>query len=165
MYTCLVLGLSLHWYHYSFRAYDKYGCCCCCSVTLLCPTFCHPMDPGSSVRGISQARILQWAAISFSRGSSQPGDWTHVSCKFPAFQVDSLPLSPGEALYLAIEPIYLVHMCLSNKIAVDDGRGPDYQAYCSVQATDTWGCMLSWYWDEWNNTLPSRSSQHCEGNK
>ena len=38
--------------------------------------FCHPMDyspPGSSVRGISQARILEWLAISFSRGSSWPG--------------------------------------------------------------------------------------------
>ena len=33
-----------------------------------------------SVRGISQARILEWVAISFSRGSSQPRDATHVSC-------------------------------------------------------------------------------------
>ena len=32
---------------------------------------CSP--PGSSVHGISQARILEWVAISFSRGSSQPG--------------------------------------------------------------------------------------------
>ena len=39
---------------------------------------CNP--PGSSVRGISQARILGWVAISFSRGSSQPRDQTHVSC-------------------------------------------------------------------------------------
>ena len=35
--------------------------------------------PGSSVHGIIQARILEWAAISFSRLSSQPRDWTHVS--------------------------------------------------------------------------------------
>ena len=47
---------------------------------------CNPMDcnpPGSSVQGILQARILDWIAISFSRGSSQPGDWTcisYVSC-------------------------------------------------------------------------------------
>ena len=42
-----------------------------------------PMDcsrPGSSVRGIFQARILEWFAISFSRGSSQPRDQTCVSC-------------------------------------------------------------------------------------
>ena len=45
--------------------------------------FCHPMNcspPGSSVCGISQARIQEWVAISFSRGSSQPRDQTHVSC-------------------------------------------------------------------------------------
>ena len=36
--------------------------------------------PGSSVRGISQARMLQWGAISSSRGSSQPRDGAHISC-------------------------------------------------------------------------------------
>ena len=36
--------------------------------------------PGSSVHGILLARILEWVAISFSRGSSQPKDWTWVSC-------------------------------------------------------------------------------------
>ena len=36
--------------------------------------------PGSSVHGISQARTLEWAAISFSRGSSRPRDWTPISC-------------------------------------------------------------------------------------
>ena len=36
--------------------------------------------PGSSVHGILQARILEWVAIPFSRGSSQPRDWTQVSC-------------------------------------------------------------------------------------
>ena len=42
-----------------------------------------PMDwslPGPSVHGISQARILEWIPISFSRGSSQPRDQTHISC-------------------------------------------------------------------------------------
>ena len=46
-----------------------------CSVTQSCPTLCDPIDhslPGSSVHGIFQARILEWAAISYSRGSSQP---------------------------------------------------------------------------------------------
>ena len=48
-----------------------------------CPTLCGPMDyslPGSSVRRILQARILEWVAILFSRGSSRPRDWTQVSC-------------------------------------------------------------------------------------
>ena len=42
----------------------------------------HPMDcslPGSSVHGILQARILEWVAVPFSRGSSQPRDWTQAS--------------------------------------------------------------------------------------
>ena len=44
--------------------------------------FCNPMDcsmPGSSVHGIFQARILEWVAISFSRGSCWPRNWTQVS--------------------------------------------------------------------------------------
>ena len=42
-------------------------------VAQSCPTLCDPMDcslPGSSIHGILQARILEWVAISFSRGSS-----------------------------------------------------------------------------------------------
>ena len=51
-------------------------------VAQSCPTLCNPMDcslPGSSVHGILQARILEWVAIPFSRGSSQPRNWTRVS--------------------------------------------------------------------------------------
>ena len=43
----------------------------CCLVAKSCPPLCDPMDcspPGSSVHGISQARILEWVAISFSTG-------------------------------------------------------------------------------------------------
>ena len=56
---------------------------CVCSVGQLCPALCNLMDcslPGSSVHGIFQARILEWVAIPFSRASSQPRDWTQVSC-------------------------------------------------------------------------------------
>ena len=52
-------------------------------VAQSCPTLCDPMDcnlPGSSVHGIFQARILEWVAISFSRRSSWPRDWTCISC-------------------------------------------------------------------------------------
>ena len=48
------------------------------SVTQSCPTLWGPMD--YTVHGILQARILEWAAIPFSRGSSQPRDRTQVSC-------------------------------------------------------------------------------------
>ena len=52
-------------------------------VAQSCPTLCNPMDcslPRSSLHGISQARILEWVAISFSRLSSQPRDRSWVSC-------------------------------------------------------------------------------------
>ena len=50
-------------------------CCCCCLVSKLFPFFFNSRDcspPGSSVHGISQARILEWVAISFSSISPQP---------------------------------------------------------------------------------------------
>ena len=59
---------------------------CVHSVTQSCPTLCDPIDcspPGPSVPGVSQAKILEWIAISFCRGSSRPRDRTHISCKFP----------------------------------------------------------------------------------
>ena len=52
-------------------------------VAQSCPTLWDPMDcslPGSSVHGIFQAIVLEWLAIFFSRGSSQPRDRTRVSC-------------------------------------------------------------------------------------
>ena len=51
-------------------------------ITPLCPTLCDPMDcspPGSLIYGISQARILEWVAMPFSRGSSQLSDRTRIS--------------------------------------------------------------------------------------
>ena len=52
-------------------------------VAQSCPTLCDPVDcslQGSSIHGILQARILEWVAISFSSGPSQPRDQTQVSC-------------------------------------------------------------------------------------
>ena len=81
--------LLVSWYYLQF---------CCYFVAQSCPTLCDPVDcntSGSSVPGIFQARILEWVAISFSRGSSQPG----IELTSPAFQADSLPLShPGNPI-------------------------------------------------------------------
>ena len=63
---------------------------CVCLVAQSCPTLSNPIDcnpPGSSVHGILQARILEWVAIPFSRGSSQP----RTELRSPA---DSLPAEP-----------------------------------------------------------------------
>ena len=54
-----------------------------CAHAQPCLTLCDAMDcspPGSSVHGILQARILEWVAISSSRGSSRSRDWTQAAC-------------------------------------------------------------------------------------
>ena len=67
-----------------------------CLATSAVSTLCDRMDcspPGSSVHGMLQARVLEWVAMSFSRGSSQPRDQTCVSCLLH-WQAGSLPLTP-----------------------------------------------------------------------
>ena len=62
-----------------------------------CPTLCDPLDcspPGSSVNGIFWARILEWAAMPFSRGSSWPRDWTRVFCTAGRFFTTKPPWKP-----------------------------------------------------------------------
>ena len=76
------------WYFYLIgvkisktRFYEVFHHVCMHAQSFL--TLCDPMDysrPGSSVHGIILARILEWVAISSSRGSSSPRDLTHVSC-------------------------------------------------------------------------------------
>ena len=57
-------------------------------VAQSCLTLCNPMD--HTVHGIFQARILEWVAFPFSRGSSQ----SRIEPRFPVFLVDSLPAEP-----------------------------------------------------------------------
>ena len=60
----------------------------CVLVAQSYPALCNPTDcspPDFSVHGILQARILEWIAIPFSRGTSQPSDWTLVSCMVGRF--------------------------------------------------------------------------------
>ena len=77
---------------------------------------CSP--PGSSVHGILQARILEWVAISSSRGSSQPRDQTHVSCvSFIGRQILyqlSQQGSPHEQRQITPTSIYTDNFCLQH---------------------------------------------------
>ena len=74
--------------------------CICLLVVQSCPTLCDPIDyspPGSFVREILHARILEWIAIPFSRRSSRPrdGTWIHKSAhKLQAHLLQSKP--PGQ---------------------------------------------------------------------
>ena len=75
-------------------------CVCVCLVAQWCPTLCNPLDcslRGSSIHGILQARILEWVAMPFSRGSSQPRDRI-VSAVSVGLQVDSLPIAAAKLL-------------------------------------------------------------------
>ena len=88
--TALVSALSVtKWFAREtkwFRRQDRknvhaFGCLLLCAQS--CPTLCNPVDcspPGSSVHGILQARMLEWVAISSSRGSSQCRNWACISC-------------------------------------------------------------------------------------
>ena len=87
---CLGICLAMRgtWVPYLVRKLGSHRCVCVCVCvwereSLSGPTLCNPVDcslPGSSVHGILQARVPEWFAISFSRGSFWPRDWTPVSC-------------------------------------------------------------------------------------
>ena len=81
-----------------------------CLVTQSCPTLWDPLDcspPGSSFLVVFQARILEWAAISFLRGFSWARDQT---CGFSALQADSLPAEPSGKL--KYQEILKVRTCI-----------------------------------------------------
>ena len=77
----VLFSVFLIFWHLRFRYIHI---CCCCLVTKSCPALLWPpLDcslPDSSFHGIFQARILEYVAISFSRGFSWPRDQTHISC-------------------------------------------------------------------------------------
>ena len=83
-------------------------------MTQSCLTLCNLMDcspPSSSVRGILQARIMEWVAICFSRGSSWPRDWIWVSCiagRF--FTVWDTRVACNRNDFLLFMELYLYHV-------------------------------------------------------
>ena len=86
----MLLSVPLSCSHHFIKTYGGGGL-----LAKLCPSLCDPMHcslPGSSIHGILQGRILEWVAIPFSSGSSQPG----MEPGSPAMQEDSLGFeSPG----------------------------------------------------------------------
>ena len=99
-------------------------------------TLCDPMgcnSPGSSVHGIIQARILEWVAISCSRGSSQPKDWTKPSMHilvsipqlipppFPAFGNHKfvLYICDSENKYLKLWKSYCLFLLFYSALVVE----------------------------------------------
>ena len=103
--VCLIhLKYAIQW----SKFIQSCGLCCSSLVAKACSTLWDSMDsspPGSSVHGTSQARILEWVAISSFRDSFQPRDWTHISCTAGGI----LPLSHRGSLFLS-----LLHSVLGN---------------------------------------------------
>ena len=94
-----------------------------------CPTLCDLMDcspPGSSILGILQTRTLEWVAISFSRGFSQPGDQSRVSCLTIGFSTTEPPGKPLAGL-LASHKSFRYHG--KNEMGKESGEGS--QVLCS----------------------------------
>ena len=100
-------------------------------VAQSCPMLCNPIDctpPGFSVHGILQARIMEWSAIPFARGSSQPRDRTQVSCTVGRFLTiwtirEALLLESGLCLckkHYILQNLHLKHSLLRN-----ENRGPE----------------------------------------
>ena len=94
-----LIYLNTHLFNFSANIYWPVAMCPVCeySVTQLCPALCDPMDfslPGSSAHGIFQARIVEWVAVSFSRGIFlTQGLHPHLLCHLN-WQAGSLPLVP-----------------------------------------------------------------------
>ena len=109
-------------------------------VAQSCPTLCNPMDcgpPGSSVRGLLQARMLEWVAISFSRGSPWPRDWTGS----PALQADALLSEPpGKPLKTSRGTIEIVHVCVQSCLTFFDSMD------CSLLGFSVLGIFQQEYW-------------------
>ena len=104
-------------------------------VTQLCPTLCDPMDcslPGSSVHGILQARILEWLAIPFSRGSSWPRDRTQVSHIVGRFFT---VWTTREALLLVLLFLFTLFLSFSNSDLF-------YSCLCIL-----YNVLFSWFWN------------------
>ena len=95
---------------------------------------------GASVHGIFQARILEWVAISSSRRSSQPRDWTSVSCLLLHWQADSSPLC-----YLGSPTIVSIYQDFSTILSVDiqdlhcyNNPGAHVYHFSKIEIIDSW---------------------------
>ena len=103
---------------------------CACMCAWSCLTLCVPMDcspPGSSVHGILQARILEWVAIPFSRGSSWPRDRTWVLCIAGRFALQYVESSWTKPVSPALAGRFLI-----------TGQGLPYSSNSKESACNAW---------------------------
>ena len=110
-------------------------------VAQACPTLWDPMD--YTVHGILWARILEWLAFAFSRGSSQSRDWTQVSPTagkfFTSWATREPSLNPGFTANKALHPFLQVRM-LRHTIVKRSGQGHTYGNRRGRICTQVWWC-------------------------
>ena len=113
---------------------------------------CYPMDhspPGSSVQGISQARVLEQVAISFSGGSSWPRDWaciSRVSCTAGGFFTTEPPGKSWNRMSLNLMCLVSLKRKDSEQITQGEGEHAAVKARMSVallQAKECQGLLTS----------------------
>ena len=127
-------------------------------VAQLWPTLCDPMNcspPGSSVYGILQARVLEWAAISFAKGYSQPRDWTQVShiADFTIWATKEIQKSVGK--YRETKHIRRgndkLYMSMENSITVFPIKNTSRQEWIRNLGFNETKIYLFWLW--WTNMI------------
>ena len=122
-------------------------------VYQLCPIICDPMD--YTVHGILQARILEWVAFPFSRGSSQSRDQTQLCGIARGFFCEVLPVGgPRGRLKVRSRNNGLLRFCYSCSITSAVGSDSSSQlllahgelvSFCSLRnMTRTWAVPASW---------------------
>ena len=121
-------------------------------VTQSCPTLCDPIDcspPGSSARRIFQARLLEWVAIPFPRGSSRPG----IEPRSPILWADSWPSKPPGKLPCRedwLELISRFNLALWSSMELENSRRMKELVQKPLRE------------GSFSTTLKSRNKSHCQ---
>ena len=110
-----------------------------------CPILCDPTVcslPSSSVHGTSQARILEWVAISYSRGSSLPRDQTHICCIAGRFFTTEPPGKPD--LPIKMYKIYGEVTHRKAVLTITVIKGSNSQKFGHIFLARSLGRLLIW---------------------
>ena len=129
-------------------------------ATQSCLTLCNPMDwglPDSSAQGILQARILEWAAIPFSRGSSQPRDWTQAFCTAGRFFPLSHQGSPVSVFFFFLRSLITENS--SRPSIVTRLRSQNFLRPKMASLLSRKPCLVFFFWGF--STVPACSRRMC----
>ena len=116
-------------------------------VVQSCLSFCDPMDcslPGSSVHGFFQARILEWTAVSFTRGSSWPRDRPWVSC-IPGRFSNIWATKQAHFICLVVSSVQFSHSVVSDSLRPHESQHARPPCPSPTPGVYSNPCPLSWW--------------------